>query len=102
MLVVMGEFGRTPRLSSNSDGVGRNHWPQAYSVMLSGGGLKTGQVVGSTNTRGEYPSARPTSPEDILATIYRHLGIRANHEFTDPSGRALPVLHSGKPIRELI
>jgi len=102
MLVVMGEFGRTPRLSSNSGGVGRNHWPQAYSVLLSGGGLKTGQVVGSTNTRGEYPSARPTTPEDILATIYRHLGISSRHEFIDPTGRPLPVLHSGTPIRELI
>ncbi|MEE2686047.1 MAG: DUF1501 domain-containing protein [Planctomycetota bacterium] len=102
MLVVMGEFGRTPRLSSNSGGVGRNHWPQAYSVLLSGGGLKTGQVVGSTNTRGEYPSTRPTTPEDILATVYHHLGVPARHEFIDPAGRPLPVLHSGTPIRELI
>jgi hypothetical protein len=102
MLVVMGEFGRTPRLSTNSSGVGRNHWPQAYSVMLAGGGLKTGQVVGSTNTRGEYPTGRPTSPEDILATIYRHLGIPTRHEFQDPSGRPIPILHSGRPIRELI
>ena len=101
MIVVMGEFGRTPRLSSNKDGVGRNHWPQAYSVLFSGGGLKTGQVVGATNSKGEYPAHRPYTPEDVLATIYQHLGINYSAPITDYSGRPHPILKNGKPIPEL-
>ncbi|HEX5273051.1 MAG TPA: DUF1501 domain-containing protein, partial [Gemmataceae bacterium] len=75
LVVAMGEFGRTPRLSHNANGTGRDHWPDAMTVLLSGGGLRTGQVVGATNARAEYPTQRPYSPKDILATIYRHLGI---------------------------
>ena len=102
MLVVMGEFGRTPRLSKNSKGVGRNHWPQAYSVLLAGGGLHTGQVVGATNSKAEYPTLRPTTPEDILALMYRHLGINPRHEIENLAGRPIPLLAQGKPISELI
>ena len=102
MVVVMGEFGRTPRLSSNAQGVGRNHWPQASSVLFSGGGLRTGQVVGATNSKAEYPTERPYTPEDVLATIYRHLGIPANHHFIDLTGRPVPILSQGRPIRELV
>ncbi len=102
MLVVMGEFGRTPRLSKNSNGVGRNHWPQAYSVLLAGGGLRTGQVVGATNSKAEYPTLRPTTPEDILALMYRHLGINPRHEIENLAGRPIPLLAQGKPISELI
>src|SRR5262249_39716016 len=56
LVVVMGEFGRTPRLSQNANGTGRDHWPDAMTVLLSGGGLRTGQVVGATNARAEYPT----------------------------------------------
>jgi hypothetical protein len=102
MVVVMGEFGRTPRLSVNSTGVGRNHWPQAYSVLFSGGGLRTGQVVGATNARAEYPTERPYTPKDVLATIYRHLGIDWTDTFVDLSGRPIHILPHGQPIPELI
>ncbi|MAV35444.1 MAG: hypothetical protein CMJ59_08295 [Planctomycetaceae bacterium] len=102
MLVVMGEFGRTPRLSKNSNGVGRDHWPQAYSVLLAGGGLKTGQAVGATNSKAEYPALRPTSPEDILAVVYRHLGIDPRHEILNHAGRPIPLLSQGRVIQELI
>lgn len=102
MVVVLGEFGRTPRLSSNSSGVGRNHWPQAYSVLFSGGGLKTGQVVGATNSKAEYPAERPTTPQDILATVYHHLGVGYRQNLTDYSGRPVPILPSGSPIEELL
>src|SRR5262245_4930649 len=102
MVVAMGEFGRTPRLSSNAQGTGRDHWPDAQSVLLSGGGLRTGQVVGATNSRGEFPAQRPCTPKDILATIYRHLGIDFKHSFTDPSGRPVPVLGECEPMAELI
>jgi hypothetical protein len=102
LVVVVGEFGRTPRLSVNSSGVGRDHWPQAYSALLSGGGLRTGQVVGATNSKGEFPTERPCSPQDLLATVYRHLGIDPAATLLDHSGRPVPVLASGEPIRELI
>ncbi len=101
MVVVTGEFGRTPRLSANAQGTGRDHWPQAYSALVSGGGLRVGQVVGATNARGEHPSARPYSPQDLLATVYRHLGIDPAHELADASGRPVPVLPEGRPIPEL-
>jgi hypothetical protein len=102
LVVAVGEFGRTPRLSSNANGTGRDHWPQAYSALLSGGGLKMGQVVGATNAKGEFPTDRPYTPQDLLATIYRHLGIDTTRSFLDFSGRPVHILESGKPIRELI
>jgi len=102
MVVVVGEFGRTPRLSSNANGVGRDHWPQAMSALVSGGGLRMGQVVGATNRKAEYPTERPYAPQDLLATIYRHLKIDPEATFTDYSGRPVAILPSGKPIPELV
>lgn len=104
MVVALGEFGRTPRLRNdpNFGGAGRDHWPDAQSVLLSGGGLKTGQAVGATNSRGEYPTVRPLTPKDILATIYRHLGIDWTTTFPDHSGRPIQILGEGAPIAELI
>ena len=102
LVVVMGEFGRTPRLSHNSQGTGRDHWPQAYTALVSGGGLRMGQVVGATNSKAEYPTERPYTPKDMLATIYRHLGIDRTRSFSDYNGRPIPILNEGEPIRELI
>jgi Protein of unknown function (DUF1501) len=102
MVVVMGEFGRTPRLSVNSTGTGRDHWPQAYTALISGGGLRMGQVVGATNDKAEYPVDRPYSPQDLLATVYRHLGIDTHQTFIDSTGRPFPILAQGQPIAELI
>ena len=61
-----------------------------------------GQVVGATNSKAEFPVERPYSPQDLLATIYRHLGINIQHNFIDFSGRPIPILHSGEPIKELV
>jgi uncharacterized protein (DUF1501 family) len=102
MVVVMGEFGRTPRLSVNRNGTGRDHWPQAYTALVSGGGLRMGQVVGATNDKAEYPVDRPYTPQDLLATVYRHLGIDPRRTFDDFTGRPTPILEHGGPIRELI
>jgi len=102
LVVVVGEFGRTPRLSSNAGGTGRDHWPQAYSALVSGGGLRMGQVIGATNSRSEFPTERPCTPQDLLATIYRHLGIDPAATLTDYSGRPVSILESGRPIAELI
>jgi uncharacterized protein (DUF1501 family) len=108
MLVVTGEFGRTPRISSqvgSQTGVmqpGRDHWPGAMSVLVAGAGMRTGQVVGSTNSKGEYPQDRPLTPNDLWATVYRHLGIDYTQSFPDNSGRPMPILPFGEPIAELL
>jgi hypothetical protein len=104
MVICAGEFGRTPRVvHDKASGVsGRDHWPQAYCALVAGGNVRGGQVVGATNARGEYPKERPLTPQDLLATAYRHLGIDPDHGFQDTLGRPVPVLMQGKPIRELI
>ena len=108
LLVVTGEFGRTPRIEHNKGtqtGVvqpGRDHWPSAMSILVAGGGMRTGQVVGSTNAKGEHPHTRPLTPNDLWATVYRHLGIDPGHSFPDFAGRPMPILSDGEPIRELL
>lgn len=108
LLVVTGEFGRTPKIShqiGSQTGVkqpGRDHWPNAMSMLISGGGLKMGQVVGSTTSKGEEPLDNPLTPNDLWATVYRHLGIDPEMSFNDHSGRPLPILPDGKPIAALI
>ena len=108
VLVVTGEFGRTPRLTTRRgsrtgvDQPGRDHWPQAMSLLATGGGMTNGQVVGSTNSRGEHPRDRALDPNDLWATVYRHLGIDPEWTYPDHSGRPMPILPWGKPISELV
>ncbi|MEZ6067731.1 MAG: DUF1501 domain-containing protein [Planctomycetaceae bacterium] len=108
LLVVTGEFGRTPRISTQKgtqtgiDQPGRDHWPQAMSMLVAGGGMRTGQVIGSTNSKGEHPQDRPLTPNDLWATVYRHLGINPEWSFPDHSGRPMPILPYGEPIAELV
>jgi len=101
MVVVVGEFGRTPKIRSDKIATGRDHWPQAYTALFSGGGLKMGQVVGATSSKAEHPTSRPYTPQDMMATVYRHLGIDYHQSFVDFAGRPVPVLPSGSPIPEL-
>ncbi len=103
LLIVTGEFGRTPRLSYAKGRPGRDHWPQAMSVLVSGGGMKMGQVIGATNAKGEHPKERPLTPNDLWATMFAHLGIDyRNIAFPDHRGRPMPILPYGEPIRELL
>jgi uncharacterized protein (DUF1501 family) len=104
MVVAVGEFGRTPRISyyAPKDAHGRDHWPDAYTALVSGGGLKMGQVVGATNSKAEYPTERPYTPQDLLATIYRHLQIDYSLAFKDYFGRPVHILNDARPIAELI
>ena len=102
LIVAAGEFGRTPRLTHADGLIGRDHWPDAQSALISGGGLRMGQVIGSTDRHGAYPAERPLTPKDLLATIYRHLGIDHRAEFRDVTGRPVPVLAEGEPIPELV
>lgn len=99
LLVVWGEFGRTPRI--NKDG-GRDHWADVQSVLIAGGGLRMGQVIGASTAKGERPKDRPLWPFDILSTIYRHLGIDTQRAFLNEVGRPIPILDSGQMIRELV
>jgi hypothetical protein len=107
LLVVTGEFGRTPRVNpavGTQTAVmqpGRDHWPQAMSMLVCGGGMRTGQVIGSTNSKGEHPKDRPLTPNDLWATVYRHLGIDHTLSFPDHFGRPMPILPFGDPIAEL-
>src|SRR5215213_5600808 len=82
---------------------GRDHWPHAMSFLFSGGGIAPGQVIGSTDRRGEHPTDRRVGVGDFLATLYRHLGIDAERAAVyDPAGRPVPLLQQGgAPIREL-
>jgi len=104
MVVIVGEFGRTPRIRKGppNDSVGRDHWPNAYSALISGGDLQMGRVVGATDSQAAYPVESPHSPQDLLATIYRHLKIDYTRQFNDFSGRPISILPHGKPIGGLI
>jgi len=108
LLIVTGEFGRTPKISysnGSQTGIkqpGRDHWPQAMSILLSGGGIRTGQVIGSTNSKGEHPKDKPMTPNDLWATMFQHLGIDYNNtSFIDHSGRPMPILPYGNVIADL-
>jgi len=108
LLVVTGEFGRTPRLENvvgsqtKVHQPGRDHWPGAMSLLVAGGGVRGGQVIGATDAQGGHPRDRPLSPNDVWATVYRHLGIDPSWTVTDHAGRPMPILPSGTPIAELL
>lgn len=102
LVVAMGEFGRTPRLVHADGLVGRDHWPSSMSALVSGGGLRMGQVIGQTNSKAEYPAEQPLTPQDLLATVYRHLGIQPETSFQNFAGRPVPILSEGRPIAGLV
>ena len=99
LVMACGEFGRTPRINP---GAGRDHWPGAMSILYAGGGLKMGQVIGSTNEKAEYPTSKAASVGCVLSTMYHTLGLDYRHVFHDHARRPLPVLNEGQPIEELI
>jgi uncharacterized protein (DUF1501 family) len=110
LVVVCGEFSRTPRMNDGGNGgaprsmgtPGRDHWGNAMFCFLAGGGLKGGQIVGSTDRLGERPKDRPLTPQDIHQTIYYVLGVDPKASFLDHSGRPVPAVDGGEPIRELL
>jgi hypothetical protein len=99
LVMSFGEFGRTPRINPQA---GRDHWPGAASILYAGGGLKMGQVIGTTDAKAEYPTSKPASVGDVLSTMYHVLGIDFKHAFYDHAKRPLGILPEGKPIEELI
>jgi hypothetical protein len=99
-VVAWGEFGRTPRINNSG---GRDHWPQVSCALLAGGGMRMGQVIGSTNRLGEVPQDRPVHYQDVFATLYHQLGIDVRTTtIPDHSGRPQYLLDRHEPIRELI
>jgi hypothetical protein len=99
LVVLASEMGRAPTINRAA---GRDHWTYAYSVMLAGGGLTRGQVLGSTTALGNWPSSRPVTVPEILATLYHQLGIDPNALLCDEQGRPVPILPEAKPISELL
>jgi hypothetical protein len=99
LVAILSEFGRTPRINANA---GRDHWPNVFSVMLAGAGIKPGIVLGSSTRTGDEPKDRPVPIYDVLATIYHQLGVDTREVFRDGDGRPMPVLPKGGPIPELL
>jgi hypothetical protein len=99
LLVITGEFGRTPRINPQA---GRDHWAPLSTLALAGGALKMGQVVGESNAKAEIPKTTPIRPQDLMATVFHVLGIPPDLHYTDPTGRPVPMVDGGKPIAELI
>src|SRR5688572_25592501 len=104
LVVAMGEFGRTPLINPN---LGRDHWPNCWSMALAGGGIKTGQAVGASDERGYNVTERVVTMGDLYATIYKTLGIDWTKEYMSPIGRPVKIANSlddrtGSPVKELV
>jgi hypothetical protein len=99
LLVITGEFGRTPRINRNA---GRDHWAPLSTLALAGGGLRMGQVVGESTAKAEVPKTTPIRPQDLMATVFHVLGLPQDLHYKDPTGRPMPMIQGGKPIAELI
>lgn len=98
LVAAFGEFGRAPRIDSNA---GRGHWPGAMAALLTGGGIRGGQIVGSTTANGGEPDERPLVPGDLLATMYRVAGVSPEATLLDRTNRPIPLVDPGTPISEL-
>jgi uncharacterized protein (DUF1501 family) len=99
LVVVTGEFGRTPRINPNA---GRDHWGPAFTVAVGGGGVRGGRAVGRTDARAEKPASDPYGPEDLAATMYHLLGIDPEDEFYTREGRPVKIANDGRLIHELL
>ena len=98
-MIVWGEFGRTPQINKFA---GRDHWPPVNFALLAGGGMRTGQVIGSTDAFAAYPKDRPVTFQNVFATLYHNLGIDPATKVVDRSGRPMFLLDETEPIAEVI
>jgi uncharacterized protein (DUF1501 family) len=99
LLVITGEFGRTPRING---GAGRDHWAPLSTLALAGGGLRMGQVIGESTAKAEIPKNTPVTPQDLMATVFHVLGMPLDLHYTDPTGRPSPMVDGGKLVAELV
>lgn len=98
LVVVTTEFGRTPRINTLA---GRDHWPNAFSILMAGAGIRGGQIIGATDKQGAEVTDRPITPEDMVATILHGLGIDHSKVLHTPLGRPVPIADGGKVVHEL-
>jgi hypothetical protein len=98
LVIAWGEFGRTPRVNNDA---GRDHYPNVFSAALAGGPVRGGRIVGESDAKGAFPKTNPKTPQDVLATLYEHLGIDTEQQYQSASGRPISVLPAGKAIEEL-
>jgi uncharacterized protein (DUF1501 family) len=106
LVVAVGEFGRTPKLgeftqSSNTKATGRDHWPHAFTALLAGGGVRGGQVYGSTTRNAGHVDTRPVTPADLHATIYHHLGIDTQQTYHDAFQNVERRICEGRRVRDI-
>src|SRR5262249_27399065 len=100
LVLMLGEFGRDPVMTKTG---GRGHWTNCMSMLLFGGGTRTGQVIGSTDRKGYAIHDRRVSPSDIAATVFQHLGIDLSSQWINPQGRPIGIVtEGGQPIADLI
>lgn len=99
LIMVSSEFGRTPKINKDA---GRDHWPKVFSVMLAGGGIKSGLVYGSSNSTASEPDNDPIGPEDLATTVYNQLGIVADKELMAPGDRPIEIVDGGKVVKALL
>jgi hypothetical protein len=99
LVLITGEFGRTPRINRNA---GRDHWGPVFTVALGGGGIQGGRVIGASDARAERPANNPHGPEDLAATIYHLMGIDPTEDFYTPEGRPVPLVNNGRVMRDLL
>ena len=99
LIYCVGEFGRTPRMNGHA---GRDHWSDCFSVLLAGGGIQGGRIVGASEKWGGGVHERLVTPQDLLATIYRAMGIPLDTHYEDASGRPVSIVGAGLPILELL
>ncbi len=99
LLVITGEFGRTPKINSRA---GRDHWANLSTLALAGGGLRTGQVVGDSTPKVDLPATEPIRPQDLMATVFHSLGLDTGVQFVNQAGRPVHMIEQGRPIAELI
>jgi hypothetical protein len=99
LVVIMGEMGRAPKVNGKA---GRDHWPQCGFALLFGAGVKPGFVLGASDRMAAYPTERPVSPGDLVATMYHLLGVDPGTMLDDLAGRPFPIAHGGRPIGEIL
>jgi uncharacterized protein (DUF1501 family) len=98
LVAMYGDFGRTSKINKDA---GRDHWGHAGSMLFAGAGVRGGQIIGTTDERGEYVLDRPVRPPEVAATIYHALGLDYTRELNSPSGRPIRILPDTEPVHEL-
>src|SRR5205085_5575865 len=99
LVMITSEFGRTAKINQNE---GRDHWPKCFSIVLAGGGIKKGQIYGSSDATGADPAHDPLTVEDMSATIYHQLGINPDKRLMSPGNRPIDIVRGGKVVEDLI